>query len=219
MGPMQGVQPAAKVIPTSTDPRMPSGFVVSCFFRSREPALAAVSSSKETPVMNVTYEGTRGRTQGEMKETSPATKAARRETWFTWVSNTGVLRREEGLNRLLESLEVGHSEELLRDPSLAVHHEAGGNFGPAGSAPRGPEVQDHDLAFVVGEPDRLPVQVLKLEIGRLRPDLARVRGNGTSPFRRAFRAAEGEENRGDEDRPSQEGPSRGSDSISPVRNR
>ncbi len=95
--------------------------------RTRGPALAAVSSSKETPVMNVTYEGTRGRTQGEMKETSPATKAARRETWLTWVSNTGVLRREEGLNRLLESLEVGHPEELLRDPSLAVQHEAGGN--------------------------------------------------------------------------------------------
>ena len=48
--------------------------------RTRGAALAEVSSSKETPVMKVMYEGTSGRTQGETKETSPAKKAARRET-------------------------------------------------------------------------------------------------------------------------------------------
>ena len=35
---MQGVHPAAKVMPTSTEPRIPSGFRVSWNFRSRERA-------------------------------------------------------------------------------------------------------------------------------------------------------------------------------------
>src|SRR2546428_1629634 len=95
--------------------------------RTRGPAWAAVSSSKETPVMKVMYEGTSGSTQGETKETSPAKNAARRDTSLTGHSNTGALRREERLNRLLEGLLLHASHEFLHDPPLPVQHEGRGN--------------------------------------------------------------------------------------------
>src|SRR3954470_6273554 len=100
--------------------------------RTRGAALSAVSSSNETPVMKVTYEGTSGSTQGEMKETTPARKAARSETWLTCDSNTKDSAREQGLDRLLESLRGHDAEELLHHPPLAIHDE--GRRDPAHAA-------------------------------------------------------------------------------------
>src|SRR5438034_7222496 len=77
---------------TREKPRMKASEWIIVSRRTRGPAWAAVSSSKETPVMKVMYEGTSGSTQGETKETSPAKNAARRDTSLTWDSNTGALR-------------------------------------------------------------------------------------------------------------------------------
>ena len=40
-------------------------------------------SSKETPVIKVMYDGTRGSTQGERNESTPARKAREKDTSFT----------------------------------------------------------------------------------------------------------------------------------------
>ncbi len=42
--------------------------------------LSPVNSLSDTPAMKEIYAGTRGKTQGEAKETSPARKAAKTET-------------------------------------------------------------------------------------------------------------------------------------------
>src|SRR5438105_4890448 len=149
---------------TSEKPRMKASEWMIVSRRTRGPALPAVSSSNETPVMKVTYEGTSGSTQGEMKETTPARKAARSETWFTCDSNTRRLAREQRLDRLLEGLRGHDADELLHDPSLAVQDEGRGDPDHAPVETRGVVGrQQHRIVDVVlrGEgPDRaLPVRI------------------------------------------------------------
>src|SRR5437867_8424058 len=55
---------------TSEKPRMKAREWMIVRRRTRGAALAEVSSSNETPVMKVTYEGTSGSTHGEMNETT-----------------------------------------------------------------------------------------------------------------------------------------------------
>ncbi len=52
---------------------------------------------------------------------------------------------------------------------LALEFGEPGNFNHAGAAPGGPEIEQHDLAFVIGEVDQLAVRVFQREIGRVFP--------------------------------------------------
>src|SRR5438067_4832573 len=135
---------------TSEKPRMKASEWMIVRRRTRGTALSDVSSSNETPVMKVMYEGTSGSTQGEMKETTPARKAARSETWLTCDSNTERSAREQRLDRLLEGLRRQDAQELLHDPSLTIQDEGRGDCVHAAVETRGAVIREqHRVVDVV----------------------------------------------------------------------
>ena len=50
---------------------------------------------------------------------------------------------------------------------LALEFGEPGNFHHAGTAPGGPEIEQHDFAFVIGKLDQLAIRVFQGEIGRV----------------------------------------------------
>jgi len=79
-----------------------------------------------------------------------------------------LLHGDEGINRFPPVVVHRDSQNLETAVFiLALEVHKPGDFDSARAAPGGPEIEEHDLALIVGQMDQLAVRVLQSEIGRV----------------------------------------------------
>ena len=76
------VAEAPKAVKTKANPRTKNTELQPALFIKSFLSAPLESSSKDSPDMKEMYPGTKGKTQGDRKETTPATKAVHRLTWL-----------------------------------------------------------------------------------------------------------------------------------------